>query len=410
MSSAASSAETTARARPDRPGPVIALVAGEASGDQLGAALISALKKLHPGARFVGIGGPNMAAAGMDCWRSSNELAVMGLFEVLGHLPRLLKLRRWLVDRLRAERPDILVGIDAPDFNLGLEKRLRAAGIKAVHYVSPTVWAWRSGRVRKIARSTDMVLCLFPFEPAFYAEHGVAAHYTGHPMADDIPDHCDRASARRELALPEDRTCVALLPGSRQGEVSRLAQPMIESARRLQQRFPDVHFVAPMANPAARGQFEIALATVPDLPLTLTDGQARQAIAAADVVVCASGTAALETMLVNRPMVVVYRLSAMTFWVGKLFRLLKSRFFSLPNILANEALVPELLQNEATPDRIARETARWLEENERTRSVLARFAELHTQLRRDAAQSAASCITGLVQSRTDSNSGNLPED
>jgi lipid-A-disaccharide synthase len=374
-------------------------VAGEASGDQLGAELISALRQQFPGAQFMGVGGERMSAAGMQCWKSSNELAVMGLFEVLAHLPRLLRLRRWLLERLTAERPDLLVGIDSPDFNLGLERRVRAAGIPAVHYVSPTVWAWRQGRVRKIARSTDMVLCLFPFEPEFYAAHGVPARYTGHPLADVIPEQQDRAGAREQLGLQADRQCVALLPGSRGGEVSRLAGPLVAAAARLQARYPGMQFVAPMAGAEQRALFETRLAAHPDVEITLLDGQARKAMAAADVVVCASGTAALETMLVNRPMVVVYRFSWPTYLAGKGLRLLKSRFFSLPNILAGKPLVPELLQHEVNPRRVTREVSRWIDDPAAARILSEEFASLHRGLRRDAARSAAECIREQLADR-----------
>jgi lipid-A-disaccharide synthase len=392
MSSAASSAEQHPGS-----GPVIALVAGEASGDQLGAALIEALLETYPNARFIGVGGPKMTAMGMECWRSSEELAVMGLFEVLAHLPRLLRLRRWLAAELRRQQPDILIGIDAPDFNLGLERKARAAGIRTAHYVSPTVWAWRSGRVHKIARSTDMMLCLFPFEPAFYARHDVSAHYTGHPLADSIPPFMEASSARAELGIPLEGPCIGLLPGSRRGEVSRLAAPMLESARILSRRYPTAHFVAPMASKRVRETFEQALQDYPGLPITLVDEQARQALAASDVVACASGTAALEAMLVNRPMVVVYRLNQLTYLVGRVFRLVKSRFFSLPNILADQPLVPELLQHEASPGRIADEVGRWLEEPARVRTVRERFSEMHRELRCDAARSAARCIASELR-------------
>jgi lipid-A-disaccharide synthase len=399
MSSAASSAEADLRAGTAAGRPRIALVAGEASGDQLGAALIEALLERLPNARFMGVGGPKMAAAGMECWKPSDELAVMGLFEVLRHLPRLIRLRRWLLARLLAERPDLLVGIDSPDFNLGLERRAREAGIATAHYVSPTVWAWRRGRVRTIARSTDRVLCLFPFEPAFYAEHGVAAEYTGDPLADAIDGQQSADQARRQLGLEPGGPCIALLPGSRRGEVERLARPLLDSAQRLQALYPSAHFVAPMANPALRALFEDHARKHPGLRITLLDGQSTMAMAAADVVVCASGTAALEAMLVNRPMVVVYRLSWMTYLVGKAFRLVKARFTSLPNVLANQALVPELLQHEVSPERIADEVRAWIENPQSVQALREAFSRQHQQLRRDAARSAAEVIHALIDGR-----------
>jgi lipid-A-disaccharide synthase len=390
-----SNAESSASAATHRPR--IALVAGEASGDQLGAALIRAIRQDYPQARFLGVGGPGMVQAGLECWHSSDELAVMGLFEVLRHLPRLLKFRKSLVQRLVQEKPDLLIGIDAPDFNLGLERRVRRAGIRAIHYVSPTVWAWRQGRVKTIAASTDMVLCRFPFEPDFYAEHGVAAKYTCHQMADELALVSDQAVARAQLGLEGKGPIIALLPGSRLGEVSRLAEPLLQAAKILASQHPNMRFVAPTANRKTRECFERSLGTVEGVPVTVLDGQARQAMAAADVVICASGTAALEAMLVNRPMVVTYKLSALTYATARTFRLFKNRFFSLPNILADEALVPELLQNAAQPERIAAEVRAWIDDPERCQRVQGRFDELHRQLRKDAARAAAACVRDVLE-------------
>lgn len=338
-----------------------------------------------------------MQEAGMDCWWNSDKLAVMGLFEVISHLPRLLRFRRELHDRLLEERPDILVGIDSPDFNLGLEKRMRAAGIRAVHYVSPTVWAWRQGRVKSIAAATDMVLCLFPFEPDFYSEHGVAARYTGHPLADDIDTASDRTGARHRLQLPSEGKVIGLLPGSRRGEAERLSGPLAATANLLHTRYPGTHFVAPMARPVVRQLFESALARYPDVQCTIVDGQAKEAMAASDVVVCASGTATLETMLVNRPMVVIYRFSPITYHVGRALRLYKADYFALPNILAGEMLVPELVQYEVNAPRLAEEVAGWIENPERCEAVQRKFTAMHHELRRDAAASAAECIRGLLE-------------
>lgn len=381
--------------------PVFGLVAGEASGDQLGAALIQALRESHPNARFVGVGGARMEAVGMDCWRDAEELAVMGLFEVIGHLPRLLRLRRWLRGRFLEERPDIMIGIDAPDFNLGLERQLRAGGIPSLHYVSPTVWAWRQGRVRKIARCTDAVLCLFPFEPDFYAQHDVAAYYTGHPLADSIENLPNMMGARDRLGLRALDPCIALLPGSRAGEVSRLLKPLLGAAHILQRQHPGMQCVLPMANHAVRTQLEQALISFPDLQILSVEGQAHVAMAAADIVVCASGTAALEAQLVNRPMVVVYRLSTPTYLLGKTFKLVKSRFFSLPNILADRQLVPELLQAEVTPESIAREVKSWLDNPGRVQSLQQEFSSMNEELRRDAARTAAAHISGLLPETRD---------
>lgn len=378
----------------------IALVAGEASGDQLGGRLITALRAHYPEARFCGVGGRRMREAGFETWWDRDELSVMGLFEVAKHLPRLLGLRKALLQRLLDERPDVLVGIDAPDFNLGLEKRVRAAGIPTVHYVSPTVWAWRSGRAAKLGESADLVLCLFPFEPAFYERHGVDARYTGHPMADAIEDDPDRTAARAALGLePDGPPLVALLPGSRGSEVTRLAGPMLEAAAQLARRPGGARFVAGLADDRIAELFTAARAETPAVDCQLVTGRALEVMTAADVVVCASGTASLECLLVNRPMVVVYRLAAATHWVAATFRLVKSDHVALPNILAGEALVPELLQDDANGAAIADAVGHWLDEPERRAALRARFSELHDLLRRDAAASAAAAVRDLLEAR-----------
>ncbi len=378
-------------------GPKFVLVAGEASGDQLGAALIGELQKRFGGARFFGIGGSRMRRAGLEAWWDIGELSVMGLFEVAKHLPRLMRLRRELARRIVSEQPDVLVGIDAPDFNLGLEKRMRARGIPAVHYVSPTVWAWRRGRAARIGESADLVLCLFPFEPGFYTGYGVAARYTGHPLADTIPLENDQAEARRALGIGGEGPVIALLPGSRGSEVGRLARPMLDAAALLKKRLPGASFLAPMSGASTRTLFEAALAASPGVDCALIEGQALRAMAAADVVVCASGTATLECMLVNRPMVVAYRLAGMTYTLAKLLRLVKARFISLPNLLADENLVPELIQHDVTGANIASEVEAWLENPGRTREVQQRFHQLHQRLRRGAAASAANEICALLE-------------
>jgi lipid-A-disaccharide synthase len=380
--------------------PTIALVAGEASGDQLGGAILSQLRAYYPQARFVGIGGEQMRSQGMDTWWDCQELAVFGLFEVLEHFPRLYKIRRKLRQRLLEIRPDVFVGIDAPDFNLGLEIALKSRDISTIQYVSPTVWAWRKRRVRKIARAADLVLCLFPFEPGFYRNAGVAATYVGHPMADLIDPEPDPQAARDRLGLESSGKVVALLPGSRAGEVSKLAAPMIEAARILASQRPELHFISAMANATVRNLFEAELRQAGNPDIRLFDGRPLDVMAAADVVLVASGTAALETMLVNRPMVVCYRLSKSTSALVKLFRLLNTEYVSLPNILADEHLVPELLQQEATGARMAEEVLRWLNDKDRRASVQARFAGLHQQLRCDAGAKAAEAIHALLNTKT----------
>jgi lipid-A-disaccharide synthase len=376
--------------------PIIALVAGEASGDQLGAALISRLREKYPRAQFAGIGGRQMQAAGMDAWWDAEELAVFGLFEVLSHFPRLVRLRRRLHRRLLTLSPDIFIGIDAPDFNLGLEIKLRRKGIRTVQYVSPTVWAWRQKRVRKIGRAANLVLCLFPFEPDFFNNHGVPAAYVGHPMADQILPDSDPSVARTRLDLDPAATTIALLPGSRVGEVSRLAEPMVEAARILASRRPGLQFVAAMANQNVHTIFRETMERLAFNCISVVDHDPRTVIAASDAVMCASGTATLETMLVNRPMVVAYRIAPSSYHLAKQLRLIKSQLFALPNILAGEALVPELIQHEVTSDALADEINSWLEDENARGELRERFLELHDRLRCDASKRAAEAVCGLL--------------
>lgn len=377
--------------------PIIALVAGETSGDQLGAALIAKLKLQYPHAQFVGIGGEQMRATGMECWWDCAELALFGLFEVAAHLPRLLKLRRELQRKLLALRPDVFIGIDAPDFNLGLEIKLKSRGIRTVHYVSPTVWAWRPGRVKKIAKAADLVLCLFPFEPAFYADHDVKAVYVGHPMADQITNRPDAAEARLELGLNTDGEILALLPGSRMSEVSRLSKPMLEAVRILRRSRPELQVLAAMANDRVLATFASHLANSGLKRVHLIRGRPRSVIAAADVVLCASGTATLETLLINRPMVMAYKLSPATYQLAKNLRLIKRQFFALPNILAKQALIPELIQQEATGTRLAESASAWLDNAAGVNSLQLRFDTLHEELRCDASNRAAAAVSKLLQ-------------
>ncbi|HWS04069.1 MAG TPA: lipid-A-disaccharide synthase, partial [Gammaproteobacteria bacterium] len=333
----------TANSKPLRVG----IIAGEMSGDLLGAGLIRALRERHPDAIIEGIGGAQMMAAGCRSLFPMEELSVMGLFEVLAHLPRLLRIRRSVIKHFLADPPDVFVGIDAPDFNLGVERRLKVAGIPTVHYVSPSVWAWRKGRIKTIARSVDHMLTLFPFEMAVYQEHHVPVSCVGHPLADLIPDHVDAVAARADLHLPVGVPLVALLPGSRAGEVARLADIFIATVHWCAHHRPGVHFVVPLANAITRDIFVGALRRhMGDLPVHLIDGQARQAMAASDAVLLASGTATLEALLLKRPMVVAYRLARLTYWLARW--LVHLPYFSLPNLLAERALVPEFLQDEVT--------------------------------------------------------------
>jgi lipid-A-disaccharide synthase len=377
----------------------IGIVAGEASGDLLGAGLISAIKQRFPDAVIEGIAGPQMIAADASSLFPMDRLSVMGIVEVLGRYRELLGIRRQLSAHFQQNPPDVFIGIDAPDFNLGLEKQLRNAGIKTVHYVSPSVWAWRQRRVRKIAQSTDLMLTLFPFEEKFYQQHHVPVKFVGHPLADTIPMVVDRPAARKALGLAAESTILAMLPGSRSNELHYLATTFIETVRWLRQRYPDLVVVVPLANEVRRAQFERAMEQVANVPeMTLVDGQSREVMAAADVVLLASGTAALEAMLLKRPMVVAYKLSPLTYWLAK--RLVKVENVSLPNLLANETLVPEFIQHEATPEKLGQAVVNYLENTELNEAVNRRFDEIHQTLRQDASQQAANAVLDLIVSTT----------
>lgn len=367
----------------------IALVAGEASGDILGAGLMRALKAQHPAVEFIGVGGPLMQAEGLTSYFPMERLSVMGLVEVLGRLRELLARRKLLIQTLIEEKPDVFIGIDAPDFTLNIELKLRQAGIKTVHYVSPSVWAWRQKRVLKIREGCDLMLTLLPFEARFYEEKGVPVRFVGHTLADTIPLQADRAAARAELGLP-DGPLVALMPGSRGGEVGRLASVIFDAAERLQALKPGVRFVLPCASPQRRAQIETLLEGR-NLPLTLLDGQSHLALAACDAVLIASGTATLEALLYKRPMVVAYRLAPLTFWILK--RMVKSPYISLPNLLAQRLLVPELLQDDATPEALAQTLLPLIDGGEeQTRG----FDDIHRILRRDASNQAADAVLTLI--------------
>ena len=370
----------------------VALVAGEASGDILGSGLMRAIKARHPDVRFIGVGGPLMEAEGMTSYFPMERLAVMGLVEVLGRLRELLKRRKLLIQTLIDERPDVFIGIDAPDFTLNIELKLRQAGIKTAHYVSPSVWAWRQKRVLKIREGCDLMLTLLPFEARFYEEQGVPVRFVGHPLADTIPLEADRGAARAELGLG-DGPVIALMPGSRGGEVGRLGALFLDAAQRLRELVPGVRFVLPCASAARRAQVEQMLAGR-DLPLTLLDGQSHKALAACDAVLIASGTATLEAMLYKRPMVVAYRLAPLTYWVLK--RMVKSPYVSLPNLLAQRLLVPELLQEAATSEALAQTLAPLLKDGAQQTDS---FDQIHRTLRRDASNQAADAVLALLKDR-----------
>lgn len=368
----------------------VALVAGEASGDILGSGLMQAIKQRHPNAEFIGVGGARMEAEGLKSYFPMERLAVMGLVEVLGRLFELLGRRRQLARDLIAAKPDVFIGIDAPDFNLGLELKLRRAGIKTVHYVSPSVWAWRQKRVLKIREACDLMLTLFPFEAQFYDEHQVPVRFVGHPLADAIPLQADRAAAREALDLPQDEPVVALMPGSRGGEVARLGELFLDAAIRLRALRPGIHFLLPCATPERREQLEQMLAGR-DLPLTLLNGRSHEALAACDAVLIASGTATLEALLYKRPMVVAYRVAPLTYRILK--RLVKSPYISLPNLLAQRLLVPELIQDAATPEALAQAVAPLIDGGQVQTEG---FDLIHRALRRDASVSAADAVLKLA--------------
>jgi lipid-A-disaccharide synthase len=380
-------------ARPLRVG----IVAGEHSGDTLGAALIQALRARGGALECFGVAGPKMVAAGAQAWAGADELGVMGLTEVVRHLPRLLRLRKTLKARFLAARPDVFIGIDAPEFNLALARALKSAGIRTVQYVSPQVWAWRQGRVRTIGAAVDLVLCLLPFETDFYAAHGVRAQFVGHPLADAIPLESDRAAARRALGLPEAGFLVALLPGSRMGEVSRLAAPFVAAARHIHERMPGWGFVAPMASKATREAFEREIAQLPGAPaIHVTDGQAQAALAAADGVIVASGTATLETLLTGRPMVVAYKTSALTAFLLRTVGLVKVRYFSQPNLLAGRGLVPEFFQEQVTGQVLGDALLQELSDHTHVAQLLNEFTTIHRTLRRGGAALAADAVLSVI--------------
>ncbi len=380
----------------------IALVAGEASGDQLAAGLIHELRLHYPDCQFVGVAGPAMQAAGCEAWFNSDELAVMGLVEVLRHLPRIYSLRGQLLRRLFQNPPDLFIGIDAPDFNLGVEKKLKSQGIPVVHYVSPSVWAWRQKRVKKIHKAINRMLVLFPFEPSFYNEHGVDARFVGHPMADEIPLVSDSATALIKLGIHQDLApetdvstrYIALLPGSRESELKLLGQSMLDAAKIIHAKHQNCHFLVPLATKELTSIFtEI----VPDdLPITCFQGEMRTVVAASEVVLAASGTATLETLLIGRPMVVCYKFSALTYFIAKSLNLVKSEHFSLPNILAAKTLVPEFAQDEASPENLATAISDWLNNPQQQETVKSEFKKIHLALKQNASKNAVNAIKDLL--------------
>lgn len=380
----------------------VGIVAGEASGDQLGARLIQALRRRIPEARFQGIGGTEMTAAGCKSLFPMERLSVLGLTEILGRYLDLRRCQKQLITHFLANPPDIFIGVDSPGFNLGIEERLRAAGIPTVHYVSPQIWAWRTWRVHKIRRAVNRILVLFPMEKAFYAKHDVEASFVGHPLADEIRADDDPRPHRDRLKLDADLPTVALLPGSRVSEVKALAPVMIATARWLQQRYPRIQFVVPFVNRRTRLVFEAAIKQQEawDLPIVRFHGHSRDAMAAADVVLLASGTATLESMLLKRLMVVTYRVSPISYWLMRLFA--HVRLVAMPNHLAGRHLVPELLQAEATAENLGRTVARYLQRPLYARESLRVFEEIGARLRCNASERAAEEVVAVLESHRSS--------
>lgn len=374
-----------------------ALVAGEASGDVLGASLIEALKRRYPDAEFMGIGGPKMIAAGLKSEYDQEKLAVRGAAEVLSHLPEILSIRRGIISRLKAWRPNVFIGIDAPDFNLTVERKLKASGIPTVHYVSPTVWAWRRGRTKKIVAAVNQLLCLFPFEPACYTDRGLHPVFVGHPLADEIDMNPDRALVRQSLKLPEASPLITLMPGSRQSELAFHAELFIDTANRVAAELPDALFLVPLATPETRQLFETALRQFaqPALKVKILFGHAREALAASDLALVCSGTATLEAALLRCPMVITYKVTAISAWIYRKMRYLT--WVGLPNILLGRLVVQELLQEDATPEKLSTALIDLWRQPNRRKEMEASFAAIHTKLRQNSAERAADAVVDCLK-------------
>ena len=373
----------------------IGIVAGEASGDLLGSGLITELKKLFPDAEIEGIAGPGMIAAGARSLYPMDRLSVMGISEVLGRYLELHKMRKDLIRYFKEHKIDVFIGIDAPDFNLGIERQLHKAGIKTVHYVSPSVWAWRQYRVKKIAKFTDLMLTLFPFEAKFYQQHDVPVEFVGHPLAEMIPLQTDKHAARHLLKIPEDKTIIAVLPGSRSNELQYLSSSFLQIASWCNQQMDNLHFVTPLSNPQRREQFENYYRDHAEkLPITLIDGMSREVMAAADVILLASGTAALEAMLLKRPMVVAYRVAPLTYWIAK--HMVKLTHYSLPNLLLPQPQVPEFIQDDIVPEVVGKQVLEYVTNIDKTIDLVSQFEQVHLELKKNASVQAAKAIAKLV--------------
>ncbi len=376
----------------------IGMVAGEASGDLLGASLIQALSQRYPDAVIEGVGGPRMMRAGLRNLFDMERLSVMGIVEPLRRLPDLFRLRRDLYRYFTTHRPDIFIGIDAPDFNIGLEQQLREAHIPTVHYVSPSVWAWRGYRIHRIAKAVNLMLTLFPFEEKYYQANNIPVCCVGHPLAEQIPLHPDTLAARHALGLDAHRTYIALLPGSRNQEVKQLAVPLLLAAKQMSAAKPGLHFLTAALNEAHHAALQAAhQAVAPELPLHFFVGRGHEVMAAADVLVVKSGTSTLEGMLFKKPMVIVYRMSLLTYWLGRC--LVRTPYIGLPNLLAGELLVPELIQSAVTPEAMTRQVLYYLDHPEVVAALRTRFESLHYALRRDSANQAVEAMTALFKAR-----------
>ena len=377
----------------------IGLVAAEPSGDILGAGLIAAIKTQKPEATFEGIGGPQMLAAGMDSWFPMERLSVMGLVEVIRHLPELLSIRRQLVSRWIQNPPDLFIGVDGPDFNLAVERQLREAGVPTAHYVCPSVWAWRQNRVKKIRNAADLVLSIFPFEGPFLAQHGIKSSYVGHPLAQDYPLHPDRSSARDSLGIPTDAPVLAVLPGSRSSEVSKLTEVFLQTALRCSEQLPSLHVVVPLANQKTRRLFEqLKQQHAPALDLLIVENDSKRALAAADVVLVASGTATFEGLLCKRPMVVGYKLHWLTYHLLTTFRMLKIEHVAMANLLVEEGLAPEYIQEQCNPDNLVPAVLNFFENKQLVANIEQRYLQMHESLQTNTNEEAAQAVLALLKS------------
>ena len=374
----------------------IALVAGEASGDLLASHLMAALKARLPAVEFVGIGGPKMQAQGLDTWWPMDTLSVMGYWDALKHYREIAGIRRQLKKRLLRDKPDIFIGVDAPDFNLGLEADLKRAGIKTIHYVSPSIWAWRGGRIKKIGKAVSRVLALFPMEPPIYEQAGIPVTYVGHPLADTIPLEVNRNQVREKLQLPRDIPIFAMLPGSRRGELEQMAATFVQTAQRIREQLPNAQFVVPLATRETRLQFEMAIyeQKAGEIPFRLLFGHAQDALGACDVALVKSGTSTLEAALYKRPMVITYKIARFSYWLMK--RMAYLPYVGLPNVLAGRFVVPEVLQDDANPEKLAEQLLALYADKDQAEEIEEAFTDIHLQLRQNNAETAARAVIACL--------------